>query len=74
VGSITLEPNKKGLLVARLELTGERIELVLQEAARGLRVGSQQNQAAIKMVAGVRYSRYIRRQLLTRDHPLLLAA
>ena len=73
MGSITLEPNKKGLLVARLELTGERIELVLQEAARGLRVGSQQNQAAIKMVAGG-YSTYIRRQLLTRHHPLLLTA
>jgi hypothetical protein len=34
VGTITLRPQRAGL-VAELELTGERVALVAQEAARG---------------------------------------
>ena len=42
-------------MVAKLELTGERIQLLADEA---LKRQSQQKQLYIKMVAGVRSQRY----------------
>jgi DNA invertase Pin-like site-specific DNA recombinase len=54
-GKIELVPAKKARqphLVAKLELTGERLALLMQQAAVGK---VQQKQAAIKMVAGARY-------------------
>jgi hypothetical protein len=51
-GKIELVPAKKARephLVAKLELTGERLALLMQQAAMG---NVQQKQQAIKMVAG----------------------
>jgi hypothetical protein len=52
-GKLELTPTSNGrkrYLVAKLELTGERLELLAQEAAKNK---GQQKQQAIKMVAGV---------------------
>jgi hypothetical protein len=54
-GKIELVPAKKARkahLVAKLELTGERLALLMQQAAVGK---VPQKQAAIKMVAGARF-------------------